>query len=58
MKDLDKVYAESVAKDYLPKETSKVRQLKKLDEKAVIPTYAHDGDVGMDLTAISVDYDR
>ena len=33
-------------------------KLKKLDEKAVIPTYAHDGDVGMDLTAISVDYDR
>lgn len=33
-------------------------KLKKLDEKAVMPTYAHDGDVGMDLTAISVEYDR
>jgi dUTP pyrophosphatase len=33
-------------------------KLKKLNEKAVIPTYAHDGDVGMDLTAISVEYDR
>jgi dUTP pyrophosphatase len=33
-------------------------KFKKLDEKAVIPTYAHDGDVGMDLTAISVEYDR
>lgn len=32
-------------------------QLKKLDEKAVIPQYAHDGDVGMDMTAISVEYD-
>lgn len=31
--------------------------LKKLDERAVIPTYAHDGDVGMDLTAIEVEYD-
>lgn len=33
-------------------------KLKKLDEKAVMPTYAHDGDVGMDLTAISLEYDR
>ena len=28
MNDLDKVYAESVAKEYMPKETNKVRQLK------------------------------
>jgi dUTP pyrophosphatase len=33
-------------------------KLKKLDNHAVIPTYAHDGDVGMDLTAISVEYDK
>jgi dUTP pyrophosphatase len=33
-------------------------KFKKLDERAVIPTYAHEGDVGMDLTAISVEYDR
>jgi len=32
-------------------------KFKKLDENAVIPTYAHDGDVGMDLTAIYVEYD-
>ena len=32
-------------------------KFKKLDERAVIPTYAHDGDVGMDLTAISMEYD-
>jgi dUTP pyrophosphatase len=31
--------------------------VKKLNENAVIPKYAHDGDVGMDLTAISVEYD-
>ena len=30
--------------------------LKKLDGRAVIPTYAHYGDVGMDLTAIDVEY--
>lgn len=33
-------------------------KIKKLDERAVIPSYAHNGDVGMDLTAISVEYDR
>ena len=32
-------------------------KFKKLNEKAVMPTYAHDGDVGMDLTAIDVEYD-
>ena len=32
-------------------------KFKKLNEKAIIPSYAHDGDVGMDLTAISVEYD-
>lgn len=31
-------------------------KFKKLDERAVIPTYAHEGDVGMDLTAIEVEY--
>lgn len=33
-------------------------KIKQLDEKAVIPTYAHDGDVGMDLTAIDVEYNE
>jgi dUTP pyrophosphatase len=32
-------------------------KFKKLNEKAIIPSYAHDGDVGMDLTTISVEYD-
>ena len=27
MNDLDKVYAESVAKEYMPRETNKVRQI-------------------------------
>jgi dUTP pyrophosphatase len=30
---------------------------KKLREDAVIPKYAHEGDVGMDLTAVGVEYD-
>lgn len=33
-------------------------KLKKLNERAVIPTYAHDGDVCMDFTAIDVEYDE
>lgn len=33
-------------------------KIKKIDERAVIPTYAHDGDVCMDLTAIAVEYDK
>lgn len=32
-------------------------KFKKLDDRAVIPFYAHNGDVGMDLTAIDVEYD-
>ena len=34
-------------------------KVKKLNEDAVIPAYAHkDGDRGMDITAISVEYDK
>lgn len=32
-------------------------KIKKLSPDAVLPTYAHDGDVGMDVTVISVEYD-
>ena len=39
MKDLDKVLAESIAKDYMPKETNKIRQLKKLDNRAKMPAF-------------------
>ena len=43
-------------KKYLANPT--VIKFKKLDEKAIIPQYAHDGDAGMDVTAISVEYDE
>lgn len=33
-------------------------KIKKLDDKAVIMKYAHDGDVCMDMTCISVEYDE
>ena len=33
----DKIYAESIAKDYAPKDNSKVIALKKLDAKAKLP---------------------
>ena len=33
-------------------------KFKKLNENAVLPRYAHDGDVGMDMTAISVEYNQ
>lgn len=39
MNNLDKVYAESIAKEYMPKPASKVRQLKKLDNKARKPAF-------------------
>lgn len=39
MNDLDKIYAESIAKEYMPRETNKVRQLKKLDERAKLPAF-------------------
>lgn len=32
-------------------------KIKKIHPDAVLPKYAHNGDVGMDLTAISVEYD-
>lgn len=35
-----------------------ILKLKKLDNKAVIPNKAYDGDAGLDLTATAVEYDR
>ena len=32
-------------------------KIKKLHPDAIIPKYAHNGDVAMDMTAISVEYD-
>ena len=34
----DKIYAESIAKDYAPKDNSKIIALKKLDAKAKLPS--------------------
>lgn len=36
--DTDKIYAEQIANEYSNKETTKVKQLKKLDEKAKLPS--------------------
>lgn len=33
-------------------------KIKKLSDKAVIPSYAKPGDAGMDLTAVKVEYDK
>lgn len=33
-------------------------KLKKLAKEAVVPSYSHHGDVGMDMTAIAVEYDE
>lgn len=52
------------AKDFttVVKEAIGIKELnikfKKLNENAVMPSYAHYGDVGMDFTAISVEYDE
>lgn len=35
--NMDKIYAESIAKDYAPKDNSKITALKKLDAKAKLP---------------------
>jgi len=47
----------TIAKEALGQTKLEVK-FKKLSKDVVIPTYAHDGDVGMDLTATSVEYDR
>ena len=36
----------------------KAIKFKKLDPNATIPSYAHDGDIGLDVTATSVEYDE
>lgn len=38
--NLDRVYAESIAKEYSPKDTSKLVALRKLDQKAKLPAFA------------------
>jgi len=36
----------------------KIVKFKKLVPEAIIPTYAHDGDIGMDVFAVRVEYDQ
>ena len=36
----------------------KTIKFKKLSHSAEIPTYAHDGDIGLDVKCTSVEYDR
>ena len=35
--NIDKIYAESIAKEYAPKNSSKIQALRKLDRKAKLP---------------------
>ena len=61
MRDFEQLLRENKEFETLLSEAIGQKELevyfKRLAPEAVIPTYAHDGDVGMDLTAISVDYD-
>lgn len=63
MGDKEREYFDDDRKDFITYAKEAIGQnklqikFKKLDERAVIPSYAHDGDVGMDLTAISMEYD-
>ena len=61
MRDFEQLLRENKEFETLLSEAIGQKELevyfKRLTPEAVIPTYAHDGDVGMDLTAISVDYD-
>ena len=56
-KNIDKKDFITYAKESIGLSDLEIR-FKKLDENAVIPFYAHDGDVGMDMTAIGVEYDE
>lgn len=38
--------------------TKKVVKFKKLVPEATLPSYAHDGDIGMDVFAVSMEYDE
>lgn len=49
----DKIYAESIAKEYAPKDNSKIVALKKLDARAKMPatTFAYSFGIGSSLLA-------
>lgn len=59
IKDLDKLLrtlSNDIQESYIPDSTALNVKIKKLNQAAVIPTYSKDGDAGMDLTAISVEF--
>lgn len=49
----DKIYAESIAKDYAPKDNSKITALKKLDTKAKLPATVFTYTFGIVCTLIA-----
>lgn len=49
----DKIYAESIAKDYAPKDNSKITALKKLDAKAKLPATVFTYTFGIVCTLIA-----
>ncbi len=48
----DKIYAESIAKEYAPKDTSKVVALKKLDRRAQLPANVFAYTFGIVMTLV------
>lgn len=48
--------AEIIVTDKVKKDI--IVNIKKLHPKAIIPTYAYEGDMGMDITAVDVVYDK
>lgn len=49
----DKIYAESIAKEYAPKDNSKIRALRKLDAKAKLPATIFTYTLGIASTLIA-----
>ena len=49
----DKIYAESIAKDYAPKDHSKIVALKKLDQKAKLPATVFAYSFGISTTLLA-----
>lgn len=59
--ELNKSLAESVVEDMKSKPKRSKIQVKYLDSDDIMfepPKYAHDGDIGMDIVAVHVEYDR
>lgn len=64
LKEVDMIKPTNKTKKTVAKKVEKVVsdmlevKFKKIDEFANIPTYAHDGDIGMDMTATSIEYNH